>query len=212
MSIFRIVAITGIIYYMIKQLKKGARLEFLIAIGLILAGATGNLIDSMFYDYIFPVDQYLDCGIEYNRLKGSGNWVECKAYGYPEQVEIRHTGFLFGNVVDMFQFDATWPQWVPWLGGREVFPAVWNVADASISLGVIMVFVRQRKYFPKDESKSQKKKGFAFPWSKKPEPEVADAVEDGATTVSDVDNEVNDSDARVSDGISDKEEEKSSEE
>jgi len=161
LSVFRIIAITGIVYYLVKQIKKGVRLEFLIAIGLILAGATGNLIDSMFYDFIFPIDDTF-CHLEYNLLPGSGNYMECGYYG---EVEIRHTGFLYGNVVDMFQFDATWPQWMPWLGGREVFPAIWNVADASISLGVIMVFFRQRKYFPKEEN--EKKKSISYFWSKK---------------------------------------------
>jgi signal peptidase II len=40
---------------------------------------------------------------------------------------------------------------LPWLGGKEVFPAIWNLADASISVGVIMVFIRQRNYFPKEK-------------------------------------------------------------
>lgn len=147
LSIFRIIAITAIVYYLIKQARQGVRLEFLVAVSLVLAGATGNLIDSMLYDYIFPVDQYLDCFQHYNRLEGSGNYMDCGI----GQVEIRNTGFLFGNVVDMFQFQATWPSWMPWLGGSQVFPAIWNVADASITLGVIMVFVRQRKYFPKSK-------------------------------------------------------------
>jgi len=142
LSIFRIVAIILIGYYWVKQAKKGARIEFLLAIGLILAGAAGNLIDSMFYDFAFPFDP---C-ISFNHLPGSGNMHDC---GYLDPVELRHQGFLMGNVVDMFQFQATWPEWVPWLGGDEVFPAIWNVADASITLGVIMVFLRQRTYFPR---------------------------------------------------------------
>ena len=77
LSVFRIFAIIGICYYWIKQAKKGVRLEFLIALGLVLAGATGNLIDSMFYDFVFPVDQYLDCNLSYNQLPGSGNFVDC---------------------------------------------------------------------------------------------------------------------------------------
>ena len=60
--------------------------------------------------------------------------------------ETRNTGFLFGNVVDMFEFHAYWPDWIPWLGGKEIFPAVWNIADASITMGVIMVFVRHNSY------------------------------------------------------------------
>ena len=143
LSIFRIIAITAITYYWIKQVKKGARLEFLIAIGLVLAGAAGNLIDSMFYDFAFEYDP---C-IWYNRLEGSGVMTDC---GLGGMRETRHTGFLLGNVVDMFKFQAEWPSWVPWLGGKEVFPAIWNLADASITLGIIMVFLRQRTYFPKN--------------------------------------------------------------
>lgn len=142
LSLFRIVAISALIYYWIKQLKRGASLEFLIAIGLVFAGATGNLIDSMFYDYAFAFDPCMP----YNWLEGSGNYADCGLLG---QQEVRHTGFLFGNVVDMFKFQANWPQWMPWVGGDEVFPAIWNLADACITLGVITIFIRQRKYFPK---------------------------------------------------------------
>lgn len=149
LSIFRIVAISAITYYIIKQIKQKAKIEFLIVTGLILAGAAGNLIDSMFYDFIFRAD--FDPCIPYNQLDGSGNWAECTYYGYSESVEIRHRGFLFGNVVDMFQFDAIWPSWVPWLGGSQVFPAIWNVADAAISVGVVMVLIRQKVYFPKSK-------------------------------------------------------------
>ncbi len=158
LSIFRIVAIVAITYYLIVQAKSKMRLEFLIAIGLILAGATGNLIDSMFYDYLFPIDQYLNCDLQYNLLEGSGNFHECSFYGgqVKDIVEIRHTGFLFGNVVDMFQFQAVWPEWMPWVAGKQVFPAIWNVADASITLGVIMVFLRQRRYFPKEKDPNKK--------------------------------------------------------
>ena len=67
----------------------------MIAIALILAGATGNLIDSMFYDYIFPVDTHLNCLLEYNLLPGSGNFQDCDYYGVVERVEVRHTGLSF---------------------------------------------------------------------------------------------------------------------
>lgn len=139
LSIFRIVAISALIYYWIKQAKKGARLEYLIAIGLVFAGATGNLIDSMFYDFIFPYDPCM----AFNHLSGSGIVTDCGFFG---DIETRHTGFLFGNVVDMFKFQANWPE--SW-GGGEVFPAIWNLADASITLGVVTIFIRQRSYFPK---------------------------------------------------------------
>lgn len=144
LSIFRIVAICGIAYYWVKQAKAGVRMEFLIAIGFIFAGATGNLIDSMFYDFAFPYDPCLS----FNHLEGSGIKSDCGFFG---QIETRPTGFLLGNVVDMFQFNLTWPSWIPWLGGREVFPAVWNIADGAITCGVLMVLFRQRKYFPKQK-------------------------------------------------------------
>lgn len=146
LSIFRIAAIVGIGYYWWKQAKKGMRTELLIAIGFIFAGATGNLIDSMFYDFIFPFD---GC-IAFNHLEGSGNWVECGPF--LPKVETRHTGFLLGNVVDMFQFNMTWPEWVPWVGGDQVFPAIWNIADGSITVGVLMILFRQRAYFKKNET------------------------------------------------------------
>jgi signal peptidase II len=161
LSIFRIVAIVAITFYLVQQARNKVKLEFLIAIGLILAGASGNLIDSMFYDYIFPIDQYLDCTMTYNLLEGSGNLYDCDYGGIVQETEIRHTGFLFGNVVDMFQFQGSWPQWMPFVAGKEIFPAIWNVADASITLGVIMVFFRQRSYFPKDKDTSKK------PWYKR---------------------------------------------
>ncbi|TXI85330.1 MAG: lipoprotein signal peptidase [Crocinitomicaceae bacterium] len=142
LSIFRIFAIGGICYYWYQQAKAGVKREFLVAIGLILAGATGNLIDSMFYDYAFPYDPCMG----YNHLEGSGVFADCGFFG---KIETKHRGFLLGNVVDMYKFHATWPQWVPWLGGSEVFPAIWNTADASITIGVGMVFLRQRAYFPK---------------------------------------------------------------
>lgn len=142
LSLFRIVAISALVYYWIKQARNGARLEFLVAIGLVFAGATGNLIDSMFYDFVFPYDPCMP----YNWLEGSGVYSDCGIFG-PQ--ETRHTGFLFGNVVDMFKFQANWPEWMPLLAGKEVFPAIWNIADACITLGVVTIFIRQRKYFPK---------------------------------------------------------------
>lgn len=150
LSIFRIVASCAIAYYFVKQWRRGAKTEFLIAIGLVFAGATGNLIDSMFYDFIFDYDP---C-IGFNHLEGSGVWSDCGIVGMRET---RHTGFLLGNVVDMFQFNAEWPSWVPWYdehGDNQIFPAIWNVADAAISIGVVMIIIRQRKYFPKENKKT----------------------------------------------------------
>ncbi len=146
LSIFRIIAIGFITYYIFREARKeDVRLEYLLAVGLILSGATGNLIDSMFYDFIFPFDPCEG----FNQLQGSGKFLSCKDYGFSYQVEVRHRGFLLANVVDMFQFEAYWPKWVPVVGGGQVFPAIWNVADSCISVGIGWIIVRQRKFFPK---------------------------------------------------------------
>ncbi len=150
LSLFRVVAIIVITIYILKQARAGAKREFLIAVGLILAGATGNLIDSMFYDFAFTYDP---C-IGFNHLEGSGVVSDCGIFG---KIETRHTGFLLGNVVDMFKFQAFWPEWLPLIGGSEVFPAIWNLADASISIGVGMIFIRQRAYFPKTKENTKEK-------------------------------------------------------
>ncbi len=161
LSIFRVVAIIFIAYYLIKEARKGAKLSFLIALGFIWAGATGNLIDSMFYDFFFhfnPCDRF-------NQLEGSKVMADCKDFGRSFPVEVRHRGFLLGNVVDMFQFDVLWPKWVPYLGGGQVFPAIFNVADASITVGVATLIIGQRSFFPKN---------------KKPNPENEQVLEDKA--------------------------------
>ena len=161
LSIFRVIAIIFIAYYLIKEARKGAKLSFLIALGFIWAGATGNLLDSMFYDFFFnfnPCDRF-------NQLEGSKVMADCKDFGRSFPVEVRHRGFLLGNVVDMFQFDVLWPRWVPYLGGAQVFPAIFNVADASITVGVATLIIGQRSFFPKN---------------KKPNPENEEVLEDKA--------------------------------
>ena len=146
LSIFRILAIGIIIYYIVRESKKAeVRTEYLLAIGLILSGAAGNLIDSMIYDFLFTFNPCEG----FNQLPGSGKFMNCKDYGFEYQVEVRHRGFLLANVVDMFQFEAFWPKWVPIVGGGQVFPAIWNVADSCISVGIGWIIIRQRTFFPK---------------------------------------------------------------
>ena len=154
LSIFRIIAIVGIGYYLWSEYLKGSRLEFLIAISLIFVGALGNLLDSMFYDFLFSFDP---CNY-YNYMEGTGNFENCiqtiHDQEYSRSVEVRHHGFLLGNVVDMFQFNVQWPNFIPYLGGQQVFPAIWNFADACITCGVGMILIRNRKYFPKEKVKN----------------------------------------------------------
>jgi len=155
LSVFRFGAIIGIAIYIRKLIKENqVNMAFLITIALIFAGATGNLIDGMFYDYSFDVG--VDPSI-------SSNWVlnefNMPIYGPDGEIVLRKSGFLLGSVVDMFQFTVKWPSWMPFgLGNTEIFSPIWNVADASISLGVIMIALRYRKFFKKEDEKSDDNK------------------------------------------------------
>jgi signal peptidase II len=140
LSIFRLIAVGFGVYYIVKLIRdKQKKWDYLLAISFILAGATGNLLDSAFYDFIFPFDPNLP----YNWIS-KGNEVVF-VNGSPQ---LRAHGFLLGNVVDMFQFNVQYPEWVPYLAGEDVFGAIWNVADASIFCGIVMILIRQRAFFP----------------------------------------------------------------
>lgn len=145
LSLFRVVAIGLIIRYLVQQMKKQTTKEFIVVVSLVLAGATGNLLDSMFYDLFFSVDP---C-VAFNQMPGSGIKAICSERHFSYPIELRHQGFLFGNVVDMFQFNLTWPSKMPVLGGQQIFPAIWNLADFCISTGLIWAIFRQKKFFPK---------------------------------------------------------------
>lgn len=144
LSIFRLLAIVGIGYYIRKLLKEqDTSLGMVISVGLIFAGAAGNLIDGMFYDFIWELDPNISWNWE---LDSNNSWV-VGADGNPE---LRPHGFLLGSVVDMFQFTLTWPSWMPFdLAGKEIFGAIWNVADGSITLGVAIIVVKYRTFFKK---------------------------------------------------------------
>jgi signal peptidase II len=145
LSLFRVVAIGLIIRYLYQQMKQSASKEFLVVVSLVLAGATGNLLDSMFYDLFFNVDP---C-VAFNQMPGSGIKAVCASGHFSYPIEVRHQGFLLGSVVDMFQFNVSWPSAVPLVGGQQIFPAIWNLADACISVGLFWAIIRQKKFFPK---------------------------------------------------------------
>lgn len=131
LSLFRLVAIGVIIFYMIKLLKRTHTKGYIICLSMILAGAMGNIIDSMFYGLIFtPSTPY-----QVAELVPFGS-------GY--------SSFLHGKVVDMFYFPlivSTWPDWVPHFGGQNFifFSPIFNFADACISVGVIILLLFYRK-------------------------------------------------------------------
>lgn len=120
---FRLVAMVGIGYYLHYIIQKKNHPVYILCISMILGGAIGNLVDSVFY----------------------GVWLDNAPYNAP-------TPWFHGQVVDMFYFDI-WegyiPEWVPLWGGS--YTALWpifNIADASIFIGVAIILIFQNRFFP----------------------------------------------------------------
>lgn len=141
---FRLFAITGIFYWLYTSIKKHAPNILILAISLIFAGAFGNIIDSLFYNYIF------DSGTTYYPV--ADNWVGYQ--GVSKANFEGYAGFMQGCVVDMIQFpmiDTFLPEWVPFVGGKRFsfFDPVFNIADMAISTGVGILIVFNKKAFAK---------------------------------------------------------------
>ena len=130
LGLLRIAAITAILIYIKKLLTNKAPLGLLIAVGCVLAGALGNVIDGAFYGMLFSESNYFDVA-----QFDPGN-------GY--------SSFMHGQVVDMFEFTIPCPKWLPWYDASPdhlLFPFIFNLADAAISVGVITILVGYRRYF-----------------------------------------------------------------
>lgn len=130
LSLFRIVAVCVIGYYIYLQVKQKARTGYIICLALVMAGALGNIIDCMFYGLIFNASSsfYTSYFVPFGQ-------------GYAP--------FLMGKVVDMFYFPlivSTWPEWMPFVGGNDFvfFSPVFNFADASISVAVVLLLLFYR--------------------------------------------------------------------
>jgi signal peptidase II len=140
LTLFRLVAVIAGTFIIRSFIKKNYHRGFIICSALIYAGALGNLIDSMFYGMIF---------------EGSDPYMQNVAKAFPAQ---GYAGFLHGKVVDMLYFpivtNAHYPSWFPFWGGEEFefFRPVFNIADASISVGVITILIFQNKFFKKEET------------------------------------------------------------
>jgi signal peptidase II len=132
LSIFRILAIFGIGWFLSSLIKKKANLGLILSVSAIMAGAIGNIIDSAFYGMIFS-----------------------ESFNHPAILfppEGGYSYFLHGKVVDMFYFpviNTHWPHWSPFKPGESFifFRPVFNVADSAITCGVISIVLFQKKMF-----------------------------------------------------------------
>ncbi|GAA4280492.1 lipoprotein signal peptidase [Gaetbulibacter aestuarii] len=134
LTVFRLVAIIGIGYWLYDATKKKQSRILILAIALIFAGALGNIIDSVFYGVLF--DSSLNQVATFLPTDG----------GYD--------AMLHGRVVDMLYFplfSVDLPQWLPFYGGKRFnfFEPVFNVADMAISTGFLMLIVFNKRAFQK---------------------------------------------------------------
>lgn len=135
LSLFRIVAVGFLVYYINVLLKSKAAFGLLLSFALILAGALGNILDSAFYGLIFSESPYHSREIAQLFPAAGG-----------------YSSFLHGKVVDMLYFplvNTYFPDWVPFVGGNrlEFFKPVFNLADTSITVGVLNILLFQRHFF-----------------------------------------------------------------
>jgi signal peptidase II len=135
LSIFRIIAVTVIGWYLVYLVKTNARKGLIFCISLIFVGALGNIVDSAFYGLLFSQSSFHTLA---EFLPEGGGYAP----------------FLHGKVVDMFYFpiiNGTYPEWIPWKGGDSFifFRPVFNLADTAITTGVIILIVFQRRFFRK---------------------------------------------------------------
>jgi signal peptidase II len=131
LTLFRIVAVAALFWYVSRIIgKKETRFGYLVCIALIIAGAMGNIFDCLFYGLLFDHS----FGQVATFLPDSGGYA----------------GLFYGRVVDMLYFpliDTVWPSWIPFAGGHPLvfFRPVFNLADASISVGIILVLLFYRR-------------------------------------------------------------------
>ena len=135
LSIFRIIAVVAIGYYIHSLVRKKTNKWLIISLSLILAGALGNILDSAFYGLIFSASSYHQ--IATFMPEGGG-----------------YAPFLYGKVVDMLYFpliEGNFPGWVPFMGGDHFifFRPVFNIADSAITVGVFMLILMQKSLFKK---------------------------------------------------------------
>lgn len=126
LSLFRIVAIGLLSWYLMKLVKRNAPSGLIIAIALITAGAAGNIIDSAVYGLIFSDSYFAPAAF----MPSSGGYA----------------GFLQGDVVDMLYFPLFTAD-LPLIGPFTFFSPIFNIADSAITVGVVILLIKQKKYF-----------------------------------------------------------------
>lgn len=142
LTLFRIVVIAFAIYYLYLLIRDKYKTSYIVCVALIVAGAIGNVIDSLFYGLIFS---------ESTPFQVAELFPEAGGYA----------PFLMGKVVDMFYFPLfVIPDWVPWIGGDVFFSPVFNIADSAITVGIIilLLFFRQDFSLTLDKYTKHKKK------------------------------------------------------
>lgn len=144
LSVFRIIAVIAIGWYMAKLSKRDLPMGFIASVALIFAGAVGNIIDSAFYGMIFDHSY----GQVASFMPDGGGYAK----------------FLHGKVVDMFYFpimQGTFPSWIPFWGGQDFvfFRPVFNVADSSITIGIFSILLFYRKQFNRLDKEKEDNSG-----------------------------------------------------
>ena len=132
LSVFRIIAIFGIAWFLYSLIRKESNQGLILAVSAILAGAIGNIIDSVFYGMIFS-ESYNQVAVMFP--PGGG-----------------YSSILHGRVVDMLYFpviNTHWPEWSPFRPGETFifFRPIFNIADSSITCGVFSILLFQKKMF-----------------------------------------------------------------
>ncbi|KAA6328145.1 Lipoprotein signal peptidase [termite gut metagenome] len=146
LSCFRIIAVGAMGYYLFKIIKEKINTGYIVCVSLILAGALGNIIDSIFYGMIFNASTRLTIATFVPVGEGYAPW-------------------FYGKVVDMFHFPiihSVWPGWMPFVGGEDFvfFSPIFNFADSAITCGIIALLLFYSKYinptFRKEHEKLEK--------------------------------------------------------
>jgi signal peptidase II len=132
LSCFRIIAVGGIGYYLFKIIKEKLKTGYIVCVSLILAGALGNIIDSIFYGMIFNESDYSTIATFASGSEGYAPW-------------------FYGKVVDMFYFpiiDIVCPGWMPFVGGERFifFSPIFNFADSAITCGILVLLLFYSKF------------------------------------------------------------------